>query len=93
MEELQVTDYKLTPTTEPFLHPGTSCNIELEGKVIGYFGGLHPDVQKAFDLEAETYVLEMEVAPLEANATKVPHYKHGTSVPQHLPGYCGSSTC
>jgi len=75
MEELQITDYKLVPTTEPFLHPGTSCNIELEGKVIGFFGGLHPDVQKAFALDSETYVLEMAVEPLEAKATVVPHYK------------------
>ena len=75
MEELQITDYKLVPTTEPFLHPGTSCNIELEGKVIGFFGGLHPDVQKAFALDSETYVLEMAVEPLEAKATVVPQYK------------------
>ena len=79
MEELQITEYTLTAPTEPFLHPGKSCNIEYQGKVIGYFGELHPDVQDAFALQAATYVWEMAVEPLQDKATMVPKY---TPVPQ-----------
>ncbi|WP_248930174.1 phenylalanine--tRNA ligase subunit beta [Paenibacillus hamazuiensis] len=48
-------------------HPGRTAEIRLDGKAIGYIGQLHPAYQKAKDLE-DTYVLEVELEPLAANA-------------------------
>ena len=75
MEKLQVADYKLIPVAEPFLHPGKSCAIECEGKIIGYFGEVHPTVEENFELGAVAYLLEIEIEPLVAGATTIPQYQ------------------
>lgn len=77
---LQVQDYTLVRSTAPYLHPGKSCDIVLNGKVIGSFGEVHPTAQENFELDQTTYVLEMVVEPLVTSATAVPKY-------QHLPKY------
>ncbi|WP_456273808.1 phenylalanine--tRNA ligase subunit beta [Bacillus sp. AK031] len=45
------------------LHPGRTAEILLGGKVIGFAGQVHPQVQKDMDLN-ETYVFEIEAAPV-----------------------------
>ena len=77
---MQVADYSLVRSSAPYLHPGKSCDIVINGKVIGSFGEVHPVAQENFELDQTTYVLEMEVEPLVASATAVPKY-------QHLPKY------
>ena len=76
LEALQVNDYTMVRSGQPYLHPGKSCDIVVEGKVIGSFGEVHPVVQENFDLDQVTYVMEMEIEPLVASATHVPQYKH-----------------
>ena len=76
LEALQVSDYTMVRSGQPYLHPGKSCDIVVEGKVIGSFGEVHPVVQENFDLDQVTYVMEMEIEPLVASATHVPQYKH-----------------
>ena len=76
MEKLMLTEYKLVPVDEPYLHPGKSCAIEVEGKQIGYFGELHPQVQDNFGFNAETYLLELQIEPLVAAATRIPKFTH-----------------
>lgn len=73
---MQVADYTLVRSTQPYLHPGKSCDIVVDGKVIGSFGEVHPLAQEAFELDQVAYVLEMEIEPLVASATRVPQYKH-----------------
>lgn len=77
---LQVQDYTLVRSAAPYLHPGKSCDIVLNGQVIGSFGEVHPTAQENFELDQTTYVLEMAVEPLVASAAAVPKY-------QHLPKY------
>ena len=76
MEKLMLTEYKLVPVNEPYLHPGKSCAIELDGKQIGFFGEVHPVVQENFGLNVETYLLELEIEPLVAAATRIPKFVH-----------------
>lgn len=45
------------------MHPGRTAEILLDDTVIGFAGQVHPEVQKAMDLN-ETYVFEIEAAPL-----------------------------
>ena len=44
-------------------HPGRTAEIHLEGERIGLLGQLHPELSKEHDLD-ETYVFQMELAPL-----------------------------
>lgn len=81
---LQVTDYQLVLTTQPYLHPGKSCAIQYQDQLIGYFGEVHPTVAANFELSSDTYVLELAIEPLVADAVKVPKYKH-------LPKFPGTS--
>ena len=76
LEAMQVSDYTMTRSQQPYLHPGKSCDIVVNGEVIGSFGEVHPVVQENFELDQVTYVLEMAVEPLVASATAVPQYKH-----------------
>ena len=76
LSKLQLTDYKLIHYPVSYLHPGKSCAIEAEGKVIGWFGEVHPLTQEAFGLGQEAYLLELEIEPLVASATAVPKYRH-----------------
>lgn len=76
MDALQVYDYELVRSAAPYLHPGKSCDIVVNGKVIGSFGEVHPVVQENFELDLTTYVLEMEVLPLVDYATAIPKYHH-----------------
>lgn len=80
LEAMQVHEYSLVRSSAPYLHPGKSCDIIIDGKVIGSFGEVHPVAQENFELDQATYVLEMEVEPLVATAIAVPKY-------QHLPKY------
>ena len=76
LEAMQVSDYTMTRSQQPYLHPGKSCDIVVNGEVIGSFGEVHPVVQENFEMDQVTYVLEMAVEPLVASATAVPQYKH-----------------
>lgn len=77
---LQVRGYTLERSAAPYLHPGKSCDIVLNGQIIGSFGEVHPVVQEGFELDQTVYVLEMDIKPLVDSATAVPKY-------QHLPKY------
>ncbi|EJW95487.1 phenylalanine--tRNA ligase, beta subunit [gut metagenome] len=55
---LQVEDYELVRSTEPYLHPGKSCDIIVKGKVIGSFGEVPSCCSGNFELDLTTYVLE-----------------------------------
>jgi len=59
-----------TPTFEPVLpdaypqfHPGRSATISINGQTIGVVGQLHPEVQKAQDLN-DTFVFELSAKAL-----------------------------
>ncbi|TCP32123.1 phenylalanyl-tRNA synthetase beta subunit [Scopulibacillus darangshiensis] len=48
------------PAKRDGLHPGRTADIYLNNKVIGYLGQLHPNVQKANDLQ-DTFVFECDL--------------------------------
>ncbi|MGV8893514.1 MAG: phenylalanine--tRNA ligase subunit beta [Burkholderiaceae bacterium] len=63
----------------PALHPGRSARIELDGKVIGYLGELHPRWQQkyglplapvVFEIDAET--LQLRILPKYSEISKFP---------------------
>ncbi|KZZ62627.1 phenylalanine--tRNA ligase subunit beta [Oleiphilus sp. HI0125] len=43
------------------LHPGQSAQIVKQGEIIGYFGKLHPKLQKTFDLNGSVFLFELRL--------------------------------
>ncbi len=56
------------------LHPRGAGRIEVDGKVVGTFGPLHPDVVEALDVPAPCAVVEIDVAALVEMGQKTPKF-------------------
>ncbi|MEO8406958.1 MAG: phenylalanine--tRNA ligase subunit beta [Oxalobacteraceae bacterium] len=56
----------------PALHPGRSAQIELDGKIIGYLGELHPRWQQKYELPLAPVVFEIDADALQLR--KLPVY-------------------
>jgi phenylalanyl-tRNA synthetase beta chain len=53
---------------EPFLHPGRSAAVSIDGVAVGWLGEVHPLVCRAWDLDGAV-AFELDAAPLIAAAT------------------------
>jgi len=49
------------PAPLPWLHPGRSAEIVLNGKAAGFVGALHPRLLKSLDLGHDVYVFEADL--------------------------------
>ncbi len=59
-------------SSRTYLHPGQSAEVLLEGKNIGYFGQVHPEVLNRYDLAKKVFLLELNLtAVAERVRTKV----------------------
>jgi phenylalanyl-tRNA synthetase beta chain len=56
------------PAEQPFLHPGRSAAVSVDGASAGWLGEVHPLVCRNWDLEAAV-AFELDAAPLLAAAT------------------------
>lgn len=57
------------------LDPAQSCQLHLDGQVLGYLGRVRPEGLKRLDLRAPTVVAELKVSLLVAAANLVPRYE------------------
>jgi phenylalanyl-tRNA synthetase beta chain len=57
-----------TASTRPWLHPGRSAEIRIDGYAAGWIGELHPRLVRHFDLPSAPTVFEVDLAVL----TRVP---------------------
>ena len=64
---------------EPWLHPGRSARLLIDGKAAGVLGALHPRLTKALDLDGDVYVLEADLTGLVAGT--VPRAKPISAFP------------
>jgi phenylalanyl-tRNA synthetase beta chain len=56
---------RFLPAEHPALHPGRSARVELDGRVIGFVGELHPRWRQGYELPAAPIVFELEAAALQ----------------------------
>ena len=56
------------PKVYPYLHPGRSAAVVLNGVEIGYVGEVHPTVAADYRLDGRVYVAELSLAPVIAAA-------------------------
>ncbi len=52
------------PSHDLVLHPGQSADVSLNGKAIGFVGGLHPSVLKKLGINQPVFVFEIELSPI-----------------------------
>jgi phenylalanyl-tRNA synthetase beta chain len=55
---------------QPLLHPGRAAQVVVEGRPVGWFGQVHPELAERFDLPAATYLFQLDLAPLLGAATR-----------------------
>jgi phenylalanyl-tRNA synthetase beta chain len=52
------------PATHPALHPGRCAAIEVDGRLIGHLGELHPQWRQAYELPQAPVVFELDLQSL-----------------------------
>ncbi|MGH2452834.1 MAG: phenylalanine--tRNA ligase subunit beta, partial [bacterium] len=57
------------PAAHPWLHPGRSARLLLEGEGVGALGELHPTAAERFELTGRIYVAEIDLDAMLARAT------------------------
>lgn len=60
-----ITRFEIKAEQSDGLHPGQSAVIYVAGKKVGFFGAIHPQVQKSLDINNATYVFEIEMSAIE----------------------------
>ena len=83
MDELRIGDYTFRPSSEPFLHPGKSCDIMVSGEKTGFIGVLHPGIIENLSIKIarpEILVIEINLdsylsfVPAEMKYIPIPKY-------------------
>ncbi|MDH4100628.1 MAG: phenylalanine--tRNA ligase subunit beta [Nitrospirota bacterium] len=69
LDLLSVTNHTWRAASIPFLHPGMSASLVVDGKDAGYVGALHPDVAEAMDVQGPVFVAELDVTILAEGRT------------------------
>ena len=67
--------------TEPFLHPGQSCGLYIEGTKVGYLGQVHPDVMQNMDIKGTAYLFEINIDLLNEQIKSQISYKEISKFP------------
>ncbi len=57
-----------------FLHPRAAGDVLVEGKPVGCFGALHPDVADLLDLGGPCVVVDLDLRALEAIGARIPRF-------------------
>jgi phenylalanyl-tRNA synthetase beta chain len=77
MRGLRIHGYTFESSSEPFLHPGKSCDIRVSGERIGFLGLLHPLIVEKLGLKVsrkEIVLLEIELDLLFNSVPKTTTY-------------------
>ena len=83
LEDLHITGVKYLPEAAPSFHPGKSARLEVEGKLIGYFGEVHPQVKQNYKLPAQP--LPAAILDIEALLEKVNELFDVEQIPDQPP--------
>lgn len=76
MQYLRINSFAVSRNTEiDFMHPGRCANVIVGGINIGFFGEIHPQVAKNYDIGTKVYVAEIDLEGLLANINTEVHYK------------------
>ena len=66
----QGTTFSLTPEAPSWYHPGRSGTLMIKDKVLGYFGQIHPNILKIFDVKGTVVGFEIFHGMLKLSSPK-----------------------
>jgi phenylalanyl-tRNA synthetase beta chain len=61
------------------LHPGQGADVLLNGEIIGFVGGLHPELLKQLDIDQAVFVFEVDLGPIRD--AKLPNFAEMSRFP------------
>ena len=73
-------DLVFAAAEHPALHPGQSACIKQGGEIIGWVGALHPQVQKALDIDPRVFVFEIKQSAIMNNS--IPEFRPLSRFPE-----------
>lgn len=76
INSLNINHTQIIRNTElEFMHPGRSASLIIGGQFAGFFGEIHPQVAKNYELEQRTYMAELDLQILLDHIQKELTYK------------------
>lgn len=72
---------RFNPASCPYLHPGTSAQLSINGDAVGWAGLLHPAVAKAMDVPPEVGLAEFDLSKVK----DPPDTTHFKELPKYPP--------
>jgi phenylalanyl-tRNA synthetase beta chain len=57
-------DFNFIPGEHAALHPGQTARIELDGRLVGFLGAMHPELGKALGFDQPVYLFEVVLAEI-----------------------------
>jgi len=82
-EDLKINDYSLSPSSEPFLQKGQSCDIYVKNSCAGYLGVLGPEIAERLDLKKQS----PEIVVFEINIDSILTFIPESMVYKQIPKY------
>jgi phenylalanyl-tRNA synthetase beta chain len=70
------------PQAHPFLHPGRSASIEVEGQEAGWLGEVHPQVAAEWEIDETVAAFELDLDLACRHALLTPVYEDVTTFPE-----------
>jgi phenylalanyl-tRNA synthetase beta chain len=65
MNKFALPDWRLERSTRPFFHPGQAAEISINGQFVGFFGRIHPEVLKRYEINQPVFVAEVDLLSLD----------------------------
>ncbi|WP_417419471.1 phenylalanine--tRNA ligase subunit beta [Hoeflea sp.] len=72
--------YTFAPAQHPVLHPGQTARIERAGRLVGYFGSLHPELAATLGIDAPVYLFELQLAEIASGC--LPRFEELSRFPE-----------
>jgi phenylalanyl-tRNA synthetase beta chain len=72
--------FAFVPGSHPALHPGQTARIERDGRLVGFVGALHPELNKKLGLDRPVFVFELVLA--EVALGKMPKFSELSRFPE-----------
>ncbi|MCL6588359.1 MAG: phenylalanine--tRNA ligase subunit beta [Firmicutes bacterium] len=63
--KFKLPDWRLERSTRSFLHPGQAAEVLAGGQPVGFFGRIHPDVLKRYEINQPVFMAEIDLTRLE----------------------------
>ena len=68
-------DLEVKRSDRPYLHPGVSADIVVDGEVVGCFGAVHPNAAEKYQLTEETFIADIDFDRLSAHFNETVKFK------------------